>query len=78
MNAELSRAIFDERALAPTYPVSHAERPRVNGRIGLKQDLLGGQLAAAGGRCREREELSPIRIRCHRMGIRVSAAGKKR
>lgn len=40
MNAELSRAIFDERALAPTYPVSHAERPRVNGRIGLKQDLL--------------------------------------
>jgi len=39
-NAELSRAIFDERALAPTYPLSHAERPRVNGRIGLKQDLL--------------------------------------
>ncbi|HZD48302.1 MAG TPA: molybdopterin-dependent oxidoreductase [Silvibacterium sp.] len=40
MNAELSRAIFDERALAPTYPVSRAETPRVNGRIGLKQDLL--------------------------------------
>jgi hypothetical protein len=40
MNAELSRTIFDERALAPTYPVSHSERPRVNGRVGLKQDLL--------------------------------------
>jgi hypothetical protein len=40
MNAELSRAIFDERALAPTYPITHAERPRVNGRVGLKQDLL--------------------------------------
>jgi hypothetical protein len=38
--AKLSRALFNERALAPTYPVSRAEKPRVNGHIGLKQDLL--------------------------------------
>ena len=40
MNAALSRAVFDERGLAPTYPIGRAETPRVNGRIGLKQDLL--------------------------------------
>ena len=39
-NAKLSRAIFDDRALAPTYPLSRAETPRPNGVIGLKQDLI--------------------------------------
>jgi hypothetical protein len=38
--AALSRALFHDRALAPTYPVSRSEMLRVNGRIGLKQDLL--------------------------------------
>jgi Oxidoreductase molybdopterin binding domain len=42
MQAEalLSRAIFDERALAPTYPLSRAEKLRANGHIGLNEDLL--------------------------------------
>ena len=39
-NAAISRTIFDERALAPTYPVGRAEAPRANGRIGLRQDLI--------------------------------------
>jgi hypothetical protein len=39
-NAALSRMIFDDRALAPTYPVSRAERPRTNGVIGIKRDLI--------------------------------------
>ena len=39
-NASLSRAIFDERALAPTYAVNRSENLRVNGVYGLKQDLL--------------------------------------
>jgi hypothetical protein len=38
--AKLSRALFNERALAPTYPLSRAERLRVNGHIGLNEDLL--------------------------------------
>ena len=39
-NAAVSRALFDERALAPTYPVERAEHLRINGLIGLKQALL--------------------------------------
>ena len=39
-NASLSRAVFDERALAPTYPLSRAEDLRTNGVIGLKQTLM--------------------------------------
>ena len=37
--AALSKAIFNERALAPTYPLSRAEKPRTNGFIGLDDDL---------------------------------------
>src|SRR5580692_5038535 len=39
-NARLSRTIFDDRALAPTYPLKRAEDLRVNGVYGLKQALL--------------------------------------
>jgi hypothetical protein len=39
-NAALSRAVFDERALAPTYPLKRAEDLRVNGVYGLKQALI--------------------------------------
>ncbi len=39
-NARLSRAIFDDRALAPTYPLKRAEDLRVNGVYGLKQALV--------------------------------------
>jgi DMSO/TMAO reductase YedYZ molybdopterin-dependent catalytic subunit len=38
--AALSKALFNERALAPTYPISRAEKPRTNGFIGLKDELL--------------------------------------
>ncbi len=38
-NAKIAQAIFDERALAPTYPVSRAEHLRINGLVGL-QDAL--------------------------------------
>ncbi len=39
-DAKLSRTLFDERALAPTFPVSRAETLRVNGVIGLKEDIV--------------------------------------
>ena len=39
-NAVLSRTLFDERALAPTYPLSTAETLRVNGVYGLKRALV--------------------------------------
>src|SRR5271163_582739 len=39
-NARLSRAIFDDRALAPTYSLSRAENLRVNGVYGLKEALV--------------------------------------
>src|SRR5271154_4217262 len=35
-NAKLSRAVFDDRALAPTYSLNRAEDLRVNGVYGLK------------------------------------------
>jgi DMSO/TMAO reductase YedYZ molybdopterin-dependent catalytic subunit len=38
-NAAISRAIFSERALAPTYPLSKSENLRVNGVYGLKRML---------------------------------------
>jgi hypothetical protein len=38
-NAKLSRAVFDDRALAPTYSVKRAEDLRVNGVYGLKMAL---------------------------------------
>jgi hypothetical protein len=40
MNAKVSRGVFDERALAPTYPVSQSVDLRVNGNYGLKQALV--------------------------------------
>ena len=40
VNADLSRALFRERALAPTYPLSRAETLRVNGVAGLKKVLV--------------------------------------
>lgn len=39
-NARLSRNLFQERALAPTYDVSQSVDLRINGNYGLKQDLL--------------------------------------
>src|ERR1700722_14400020 len=39
-NARLSRAIFDDRALARSFPLKRAEDLRVNGVYGLKQSLL--------------------------------------
>ena len=39
-NARISRALFDDRALAPTYPLNRAEDLRVNGVYGLKQALV--------------------------------------
>lgn len=39
MNAAISRAVFDDRALAPTYSLSKAENLRVNGVYGLRQML---------------------------------------
>src|ERR1700685_1166851 len=39
-NAEIARAVFDDRALAPTYPLKRAEDLRVNGVYGLKQALV--------------------------------------
>ncbi|MBW4039698.1 MAG: molybdopterin-dependent oxidoreductase [Acidobacteria bacterium] len=38
-NAAISRAVFDDRGLAPTYPLSKAQDLRVNGIYGLKQML---------------------------------------
>ncbi len=39
-NAALSRKVFDERALAPTYPINQAENLRINGLIGIKEAIL--------------------------------------
>jgi DMSO/TMAO reductase YedYZ molybdopterin-dependent catalytic subunit len=39
-NAGLSRDIFHEHALAPTYPVAKSVPLRVNGNYGLKQELV--------------------------------------
>jgi len=40
LNARLSRTFFDDRALAPTYPLKRAQDLRVNGVYGLKQALV--------------------------------------
>jgi hypothetical protein len=39
-NADLSRYIFRDHALAPTYPLSEAQALRVNGIYGLKKALV--------------------------------------
>lgn len=41
LNEKISRGVFDERALAPTYDLKQAKDLRVNGNYGLKQDLAG-------------------------------------
>ena len=38
-NAKIAQAVFDERALAPTYALSRAEHLRINGLVGLKQAI---------------------------------------
>ena len=39
-NAKISEEVFNDRAMAPTYPVSRAEKLRINGLVGLKDALL--------------------------------------
>jgi hypothetical protein len=39
-NAKAARGVFDERGLAPTYPVSRSMELRTNGNYGLKMDLV--------------------------------------
>ncbi len=39
-NAAISRAVFDERGLAPTYPVEMSSPLRLNGSIGIDKDLV--------------------------------------
>jgi hypothetical protein len=38
-NAKIAQAVFDERALAPTFARSRAQHLRINGLIGLKQAI---------------------------------------
>jgi len=38
-NAKISQAVFDERALAPTYARNRVEQLRINGLIGLKHAI---------------------------------------
>jgi hypothetical protein len=38
-NAAVSRAVFDERGLAPTYKVSESRELRVNGNYGIKEEI---------------------------------------
>jgi hypothetical protein len=40
VNARIARTVFDEKALAPTYPLSRSENLRTNGFIGLKETLV--------------------------------------
>ena len=40
VNAAISKAVFRERGLAPTYSVSESRELRVNGNYGLKQALV--------------------------------------
>ncbi len=39
-NADVSRKVFDERALAPEYAVAKATELKVNGNYGLEKDLV--------------------------------------
>ena len=39
-NQAVSRGVFDERGLSPTYDLSQAKELRINGNYGLKQDLI--------------------------------------
>ena len=39
-NAKASHVVFDERALAPTYPLNKSMELRTNGNYGLKMDLV--------------------------------------
>jgi hypothetical protein len=39
-NAKVARGVFDERGLAPTYPVNKSMELRTNGNYGLKMDLV--------------------------------------
>ena len=40
VNEAVTRGVFEERGLAPTYPLARAEELRVNGVYGLKEELV--------------------------------------
>jgi hypothetical protein len=58
-NAAINRFVFDERGLAPTYPVSRAKELRLNGGVGMEQtlDLASWRLQLTGV---EGPESSPL------------------
>ena len=39
-NAAISRGLFGERGLAPTYPVERSRELRLNGNVGMEQELV--------------------------------------
>jgi hypothetical protein len=71
-NAALSRKVFDERAIAPTYPINRAEN------LHQRPDRDQGshparELAPATSRCGEREKFRAVCTRCYGVDLRVFA-----
>jgi hypothetical protein len=58
-DANVARTVFDERGLAPVYPLSRAKELRLNGVVGMDQtlDLTSWRLQLAGV---DRPEQSPL------------------
>jgi hypothetical protein len=75
-NAKLSRAIFDDRALAPTYPLKRAEDLRVNGVYGLKQNLVPESWRLQLTGVANATKLSPICNGCHGLGVSLCRCEK--
>ncbi len=70
-NAAASRAVFRERGLSPTYPLSRAVPLRMNGVIGMEQMLVpeSWRLQVTGVRDAQRSRF--YCARCNGLGVRV-------
>ena len=71
-DASIMRSLFGERGLSPTYPLSQAENLRLNGTVGLEQEIKPSWLALCNSSAPPRVQKPPtLRPRRHRLELRV-------
>ena len=70
-NAGLTRDVFDERGLAPTYPLEKAEDLRINGIYGLKEELVPESYRLQVVGVADAEEVSAVCDGCDDVGLQV-------
>ena len=71
LECDVSRAVFRERGLSPTYPLSRAVPLRMNGVIGMEQMLVPESWRLQVDRCSRCAAVAVLFAGCDGLGVRI-------